>query len=382
MAFGIAAALATPSPARAADCADALRSTCIQSETYWPRAGAAGRFMAIGAAETVTARHMGFGLVTSYQSRPIILRVASPGPTGTDQYAVDNQVTGNFLWAYGVTSRLQLDFVFPVTFIQSGGGTQPITAGAPLQDTAMRDLRFGFAYAFVERARVHVDDAPSVWALTGRLEVAAPTGERDQFAGEKTAVFVPSVAADYRRGRWFAAAEVGFRLRSTAELVGARVGSQAMFGLGVGMDILRRDLLSLALEARALPTFAEQANAKQTAQGLVSEPNGRHITPAEWMLSVRSAPLADGDLTLQLGGGGAIPFGQDSPITTPRFRFVLGIRYAPLGRPKPKADAPPPDAPRPPEAPVDMTPGAAPGAAPIPAQQPATAPNPTPSPSP
>src|SRR6185295_10106618 len=55
--------------------------------------------------------------------------------------------------------------------------------------------------------------------------------------------------------------------------------------------------------------------------------NGKHIVPAEWMLSVRSAPFRGGDVALQAGGGGAIPFGD--AFTAPRFRFVLGIAYAP-----------------------------------------------------
>lgn len=342
--------------AKAIDCTDVLVSTCIQSDTYWPHAGPSGRFLYTGATETVAQGTIGFGLATTYLSRPIVLHVASPGPTGTDQFAVDNQVNGNFLWAYGVSDRLQLDFVLPLTFIQSGGGKQPITGGAPLQDTAMRDLRFGFAYAFVPRARVGADDKPSVWSMTGRMEISAPTGDRDQFAGEPTAVFAPSLAADYRRGRWFAGAELGFRFRRTTELVGARIGTQLTAALGVGFSILERDLLSLAVEARALPNFPEQGNAAQSAQGLVSKPNGKHITPAEWMLSVHSAPLLDGDLGLQLGGGGAIPIGPDAPVTTPRFRFILSVRYAPLGRPK-KKPAPPPETetPKAPEAPVDLT---------------------------
>jgi hypothetical protein len=69
----------------------------------------------------------------------------------------------------------------------------------------------------------------------------------------------------------------------------------------------------------------------QTLTGLESKPNGSHIVPAEWTLSARTAPLLAGDLAFSLGGGGAIPIG-DSAITAPRFRFTLGIVYAPLGR--------------------------------------------------
>ena len=105
-----------------------------------------------------------------------------------------------------------------------------------------------------------------------------------------------------------------------------------MLGIGVGYDLLARELLTVVAEARALPTFAEQHDATISTQGLVSTPNGTYITPAEWDLSVRTAPLVGGDLAFQLGGGGGIPLAKDTAVTTPRFRFTLGIRYAPMAR--------------------------------------------------
>jgi hypothetical protein len=39
-----------------------------------------------------------------------------------------------------------------------------------------------------------------------------------------------------------------------------------------------------------------------------------------------------GDLSFQLGGGGALPLGSEAGFGTPRFRFSFGVRYAPLGR--------------------------------------------------
>jgi OOP family OmpA-OmpF porin len=324
--------------ARATDCSGTLASTCINDDTLWPHAGAS-RFVGFGGTETVASGAIAFGLVTTYLSRPIVIHTPSPGPGGTDQYAINDQVNGNFLWAYGVTDRLELDVILPITFGQGGTGVIPITGGTGLQDTAMRDLRLGIAYAIVPRLRV-APDLPedsilarrSAFGLTARMEVSAPTGDRAQFAGERSAVLVPSVAGDYRRGRWFVGGEVGFRVRPTTELVGARIGTQAMFGVGLGYDILARELLTVVGEARALPTFAEQHDATVTTQGLVSTPNGSHITPAEWSVSLRTAPLAGGDLAFQLGGGGGIPLGRDTAPTTPRFRFTLGIRYAPMAR--------------------------------------------------
>jgi hypothetical protein len=320
-------------------CTSPLVTTCINDDTFWPHPGPS-QLLAVGGAETTAKGQVGFGLVTTYLSRPIVLHIPSPGPGGSDQYAINDQVNGNFLFSYGVTDRLELGVVLPVTFGQGGAGASPITGGAGISDTASRDLRFGFAYAIVPRSpRVQPWDHPTettdvwtaqTWALTGRLEISTPTGDSDQFAGERTAVFAPSVAADLRRKRFFGGIELGARIRPSAEIVGARVGSQALGGIGGGLDILPREVLSVALEARAIYNFPEQHESAQTVQGLVSTPNGKHIVPAEWGPSIRSAPIAAGDISFQAGA--AFPFVSDPPILTPRWRFTLGIRYAPLAR--------------------------------------------------
>ncbi len=328
-----ASLVASERDAHATDCTGTLASTCINDDTLWPHAGG-GRFLGVGGTETIAAGQPGFGLVSSYLSRPIILHTPSPAPNGTDQHAIDNQVNGSFLFAYGVTNRFELDVVLPVTFGQGGTGVMPLTGGTGLQDTAMRDLRLGMAYALLERARV----APSAlvgstFGVTARIEASAPTGDRGQFAGERTAVWIPSVAADWRLGKIYAGAQIGARFRPTTELVGARIGTQALVGVGVGYDVLDRELLSLAVEARALPTFSEQHDAQQTPHGFLSTPNGKHITPAEWTVSARTSPLLGGDLGLQIGGGGGIPLsGGELAPTTPRYRFTVSIRYAPLAR--------------------------------------------------
>jgi OmpA-OmpF porin, OOP family len=322
-------------PAGATDCSGVL-SPCINDDALWPHAGPA-RFIAVGSAQTVAASHLGFGLVASYLSRPIVLRLASPGASQeSKQNAVNDQVNATFLWSYGVTNRLELDIALPLTLGQGGTGLAPVTAGPGLKDTAVRDLRFGFAYAILPRLSVRAGAAAEPSAATGdrfallaRFEVSAPTGDQSQFAGEHSGVFAPSVAADYRLMRFFAGAELGARLRPTNELLGARVGSQLVGALGLGYEIVPHALLSAGLEAWILPTFAEQDTVRSVGGMYVGAPNGSHITPAEWQLSVRSAPTRDGDLSIELGGGSGIPFGGDLPITAPRFRFVLGLRWEP-----------------------------------------------------
>lgn len=325
------------STARAQECENPLISSCVNSESYWPHAGPQ-RFAALGSAETLAARQIGFGLVTSYLSRPVVISGPSPGGAGTDQFAIDNQVNANFLFAYGATDRLQLDLGLPITLVQTGAGTSPLTGGRPIRDTAVRDLRFGFAYALLPRDRIDPQKAADEggpgkgFAVASRLTLSAPIGDNTDFAGERTMVFAPSIAADYRLWRMFFGADVGGRIRPVTEFAGARIGTQLTTAIGAGYDILPSDVLSVFLEGRAYVNFAEQHTTQLSALGQIkSEPNGEMIIPAEWTLGVRSQPFLGGDVSFFGGGGGPLPL-TPSPITVPRFRFLLGVTYAPTNR--------------------------------------------------
>lgn len=322
--------------AHAKECTNPLVNACVNSDTFWPNPGPM-RLATVSGTETVGRGLVAFGVVATYQSRPILLHVASPGPGGSEQYVVDHQLNGNFLFAYGATDRLQLDFAMPVTFIQSGAGTSPISGGEDLRDTAVRDLRFGLAYALVPRLRVAPTAAATtggpgnLWSLAARMTFSTPTGDGGQFAGERSVVFAPNVAGDLRIDRFFAGMDVGARLRPVTEFAGARIGSQLTTGLGAGVDVLGRELLSFTAEARGYVNLAEQHDTIQSAFGRSSRGNGKIIVPAEWMLTARSAPLLAGDITFFAGGGGPIPTGE-AAITVPRFRFLLGATYAPTVR--------------------------------------------------
>jgi OOP family OmpA-OmpF porin len=327
--------------ARATNCGAPLLSTCIDDDNLWPHAGSA-HFVSVGGADTVEVGQVGFGIATTYLSRPITITSPSPGPGGSLDYVVDNQVTTTFLWSYGMTPRLELDLILPVTLGQSGTGASPITGAASqngLSNTATRDIRFGFAYAILKRDAVdpYAPDPATRGRANGfgvaaRFEMSAPSGDTGQFATNGTGVWLPGVSADFRQGGLVAGAEVGFRLRPTQEFAGGRIGNQAYIALGTAYDLLPNELFSVGVEAFMLATFAEQhSTAQSTLFGIESTPDGHYITPAEWMLSARTAPLFGGALQIQLAGGGAIPFSSDA-ITNPRFRFTLSLRYARQGR--------------------------------------------------
>jgi OmpA-OmpF porin, OOP family len=324
--------------AEAIDCGAPTISTCIDDDNLWPHAGSS-HFLSIGGTGTIEAGQVGFGVVASYLSRPIVLNAATPGPGGSFDYVIDNQVNTSFLWSYGIARGLELDLVLPVTFGQSGTGTSPIT-GAPSQNalstTAMRDLRFGVMYTLV--ARPPVDPyAPAVrdgsgsasvegagagggpsangLGLAARFEMSAPTGDTQEFATNGSGVWMPGLSADYRYGRFLAAGELGARLRPTQDFEGGRIGNQGYLALGGSVDLFPSELVTLAAEAFFLPT-----SEKPLASG------AQYSSPAEWMISVRTVPIFGGALQIQLAGGGPIALSNES-ITNPRFRFSLSIRY-------------------------------------------------------
>src|SRR5260370_19342692 len=145
-------------------------------------------------------------------------------------------------------------------------------------------MRFGFAYALKPSKRGESRDPQ----FASRCEITAPTGDRDQFAGERSAVFAPSLAGALRSERFFFGAEAGLRLRPTTELLGARVGSQIFAAAGVGFDLLPRGLLGPTLEHLSLLTLVGQDDVVRQSGAYRSVPGGKGLAPAEWLLSIRS----------------------------------------------------------------------------------------------
>ncbi|MBI5536419.1 MAG: OmpA family protein [Deltaproteobacteria bacterium] len=329
----LAATLGVTCLSGASECNNASRlSSCINSDTLWPHAGAA-TFQSVGATETTATGQFSFGIVTTYLRKPIVLRASSPDPAGTEVPAVNHLVDSSFLWAFGVTNRLELTFAMPASLYQTGSGLSGYTSShaTPIPATAVRDLRYGLAYALVPRDRAFPTQG---FAATARFEMSAPVGDRQSFAGDRSAVWYPTVSADYRIGRVFVGAELGARLRGTSTLAGTRVGSQLFSAVGVGFDILPEQKLSAAIEAFALPTLVgqEQLRRDPTTAALVAESSTRKLVPAEWMATVRTAPIAGGDFSVAASGGTALPLTDPSSMTSPSYRFVLGVRYAPLAR--------------------------------------------------
>ncbi len=325
------ALVATSTPADAECDGEARLGTCIDADTLWPHPGPA-RFQSVGATETTAPWEFSLGMVTTYLRKPIVLRAASANPEGVDVPAIDHMVSANFLWGLGLTNNLEVTLAMPVTLFQDGTGVSSFTSSQSqdVPGSSIRDFRVGAAYALLPRERAFPGNP---FALTGRLEVGVPTGDEEWFGGDRGAVLIPTMAADFRTGSLFAGAEVGARLRKATNLAGARVGTQGFLALGAGYDILPRERFTAALEAFALPVLVDQETLSRDpdTQRIVATKASKSLMPAEWMATLRSAPTADGDVSFSLSAGTALPL-SDSAITAPQYRITAGIRFAPLAR--------------------------------------------------
>ena len=320
-------------PARAEACADEdAYSSCVDADAWW-LPPAATRFMGIDAARVLPARSWVAGLGVSYLARPVELRVASPDPEGRTVAVVDDALNATAFAALGVGSNLDVEVALPFTVHQTGAGVQGITTqrAQPLNAQALRDPRLGASYRLLEDA--------SPWSLSSKasLRIALPLGTDDALAGDRSFVIAPATTWGVTPGPFFASVQLGARLRRVTRLGTARMGSQLVAALGFGMDILPDELLSVSVEAAALPVLASQAT---------RAPDGTHVdgrlVPAEWLLSARSRPFRAAPLSLQLGAGTGIPLSAEertapsgqtesdhfAGITSPRYRVVFAVRYA------------------------------------------------------
>ncbi|MBK9265595.1 MAG: OmpA family protein [Polyangiaceae bacterium] len=317
--------LASPQTALADECDSAATySGCINADNLWPHAGP-GPFLSLGSPITTPTGKASIGLVGSYLSRPIGLRVASPDPDGTVLAVLDNVVDVTFVGAFGVTDRLEITVAAPVTLYQDGSGLGAIRGSdEELRRSTLRDTRFGVSLAAIQRPRAGNQDG---FSLTGRFEFAVPVGDADAFANARTPTWFPSIVATAKKGRFQLGLEASARVRGESQLANMRIGTQFGGALGTSFDILRDGLLTASAEAFVLYTISKQEPSSLAADGAAAP----LLIPAEWIVSASSAPLLGGDVSFSLYGGGPIPFSSEAAVTTPRFRFGLSARYAPTG---------------------------------------------------
>jgi hypothetical protein len=320
----------TALPVAAADCTPAGGlSSCVDADTLWLPA-APTRFIGIPAAHLDPSLRFSAGVGLGFLTRPVVLTAPSPDPDGREIEVIGSAWTLTALWSQPVLPWLVLDAAVPVTVHQSGTGLAGITSqeGSPIGSTALRDPRVASTTSLY-RSRL---TSRGRFDLASRLTLSLPLGSPDRLAGGRSVVVAPTVVLELGSGVFVGGSEVGARLRQPVELAGARIGSELVTSLGAGIQPTA--WLSLALEARLLPALTSQSTATSRRTG-VSDVS---LVPAEWLASAR-ASLPQPGLSLQVGAGGGIPLSSERPsgrsveqfaaVTSPAFRLVLAVRYAP-----------------------------------------------------
>jgi hypothetical protein len=334
--IAIGSALSWSGAARA-DCASKSGlSTCIEADTFWPHAGSA-YFNFVGGTRTTAPGRVGFGMVTTYLARPIVLIVPTADPNGAEVNAVGHLWDNTFLFSLGLLDRLEATVAIPVALYRVGTGVSSLTSqkAEEISRGAMRDTRIGAAYTVLAQRQAPEADG---FGLTARLQLALPTGDESSFAGDRSVVAIPSVAGDWQKDRFTLGAELGARIRKTSELSGSRVGPQLAFAWGAGVELLSGRLLGVLIEATLLPTLVAQhelALVPGSDERVVSG-SRRLLMPVEWLASLRTAELLSGDMSVNLGGGSSLPVTGEAGITAPSYRLVLSVRYAPHVRTTPR----------------------------------------------
>jgi hypothetical protein len=331
----IAALSFAVSRAAASPCTPETRqSTCFDADALFIPA-APSHFAGVSPSAAPAAGTLAVGANATFLSRPVVLTTRSPDPSGREVPVVSTAIGVAVAAAYVPVARLELSLVVSFAAHRSGTGLSGVTSqSGPGLGAAFRDVRVGAGYGIVD---TRVGDAGVRLTVMPRLDVMLPTGDESTFAGERQVLLAPRLSAGLAHGRFFTESEIGARLREPVEFGGARLGTEIVTALGVGVSTLDRGLLDVGLEAwlRFTP-ISQERRGMASALGVVDGT----LAPSEWLLSLRTQLET---VSLRLGAGTAIPLstetrraadGRESTefvggLTAPEFRAVFGVRYVP-----------------------------------------------------
>jgi hypothetical protein len=308
----IAVLLAVPAVAWGQDPAP---ETSLDLQHYRPAAGVVQYLGDVRGAEIEPHQMVGFSLFVNYQHKPFLLTLQEDDGTGTGtrvavtRDAIQYQVAADFLWSLGLFNFLQVGLGLPVILAQAGEGIHPAYPDRPtLASTSVRDLRIDI------QARI-LGGGPrgtpgTGFGLAGALVLALPTGDSENFAGDKNVVAEPILIADYDLGFASVALNFGARLRDSSRFADYELSHQLTWGVGLAVKLLEQRL-------RILGEYTGLANVAGTS-----------AVAQELRFGAGYTFDRNRDLTILAAGG----FGIGDKPGVPEFRVLLSFVYAPLNR--------------------------------------------------
>jgi hypothetical protein len=202
---------------------------------------------------------------------------------------------------------LDLTLGLPIYGDVTGAGSDAIATQKPtaLSGAALGDVRIGVRSSLLHAAE------DSMFRLMLRNEWTLPTGDQSKYAGDvgPTTTFALTGAVD--TGGWSAALDLGYRAAPAVRFGDVRLGSAAIFGIGLARDIIEHHVLSIGLEAWASRLLIDAPSSDVPSNKTVA-------FPAEWLANVQLRPRA-WSFWFWAGGGGALPLSSRETAATDTF---------------------------------------------------------------
>jgi hypothetical protein len=241
-------------------------------------------------------------------SQPAQLVISSADPAGRTIDVVSRATVVELRGAVGLGRSVDLTLGLPIYADLAGAGSDAIATQKPaaLNGAALGDVRIGVRSSLLRGS----EDA--IFRLMLRNEWTLPTGDQSKYAGDvgPTSTFGLTGAID--AAGWSAAVDVGYRAAPAVRFGDVRLGSAAIFGVGVARDIIEHHVLSIGLEAWAsrvlvdAPTTDVPSDKKTVA------------LPAEWLANVQLRPRG-WSFWFWTGGGGPLPLSSRETAATDTF---------------------------------------------------------------
>ncbi len=174
-------------------------------ERLWLAPGTGG-FLAAQSARLLQPGQWSIAVLGSLMKDPIVLSDLQSGEAVSKP--VERRLGYELAIARSVNSRLQMGVAIPVVAAQHGDRLRGIgLSEEALEPLALADIRLHAKLRLQPDAR-----APFAYGLD--MHVALPTGDEENFAGERGAVLSWTMIASYRVGAWRMAGNMAFRMRT------------------------------------------------------------------------------------------------------------------------------------------------------------------------
>lgn len=227
-----------------------------------------------------------WALALNYRFVDSPLQIAAPSgmPGGRTANVVSKTNRLELRAAAGLGHALDVSLAVPFSVAQNGSGSESVSSQnpTPIEASGLGDLRLALRTQLPGKSR-YFD-----WTL--RLEMTLPTGNEAAYLGSTGATEAVTTNLAFHYDRLLVIADFGGRVTKAQRFADVVMGPHLLVGLGVALDILPKEWLTLAIEGQARPMLSS-TSALVSTDSAATRSRATAVIPAEWMLSVSSRPF-------------------------------------------------------------------------------------------